>query len=289
MRNPLRVILILAGTVLFLITGFIVYFFLSATNIITFTKRTQSIQLPSGRVLNIYRTSTFEYYECKFELREGRNGKALIPQEAFHTDTYWSSKVGNSESTPEGRTTFVPLSGAKSGVVGLVSSADTSKVLLLVDVASLEFVASISYGVPEEKSKLAEKLLAGLKGDYPDRDLVLPGTRGAAMLQRKHDIERFRQTFERVDAAIKLGTTLSNALAVSWKPVALVTNNNGNIEAQFVAEPSHTCWGQLKTACGQMASCSLCQMISSSAKRICALHHTNFGAGSISGEVSAVR
>lgn len=70
---------------------------------------------------------------------------------------------------------------------------------MLLDAANSEFVAANPLGLHEDEKERGERLLLALKGDYPTRDLALPGTRGAAMLKRKHDIERFRQTFARMD------------------------------------------------------------------------------------------
>jgi hypothetical protein len=182
MRKPLRLALILAGIAVLLVVGFVVFFALCAVDVITFTNKTQAVELPGGRILNIYRTSTFEEYECTFDLRE-RSGKVLIPRTQFYSTMYWGAKSAAGESSPETRTTFVPLVGTNSSVVGLVSSEDKDILLLLVDCATLQRVVA-PVGSSAGDQALSARLLSDLKRDYPDRTLALDGTEEAVELRR---------------------------------------------------------------------------------------------------------
>jgi hypothetical protein len=182
MRKPLRIALILAGIAAFLVAGFFVFMALCAVDVITFTKKTQTVQLPGGRILNIYRTSKLEEYECTFDLRE-RSGKVLIPRTQFYLTMYWGAKSAAGESSPETRTTFVPLAGTNSSVVGLVNSEDRDILRLLVDCTSLQHVAE-PVGLSELDQTLSARLLSDLKRDYPGRTLALEGTEEAVKLRR---------------------------------------------------------------------------------------------------------
>jgi hypothetical protein len=103
MKRPLRIILILAGVALLLGVGFVVYIALCANDIITSTKKTHSIELPGGRILNIYRTSLWEGYDFKFELLEARTKKVLIPKTYFEYERYFTFEMAGEKSTPESR------------------------------------------------------------------------------------------------------------------------------------------------------------------------------------------
>ena len=243
MKQPLRRALILVGAALLLIVGFFVYLVFFADD----TKKTQSIELPEGRVLNIYLTSEWEFYDCKFELLEARSKKVLIPKTHFHWERYLTFESASFKSTPESRTQFAFLVGVKSGIVGLVSPEDAEHVLLLINPAKSNFFAPDPTGLSEEDKKLGGELLAALKTDFPDKILVLSGTREDVLLKRQRDIERMRQNFARMDAASQLGSKFSDVLEVSWEPTTVVTNNNGIIEARICDDqPSITWLGRIK-------------------------------------------
>lgn len=249
MKRPLRSIVIAIGTALLLVVGLIVYFALCANDVITFTKKTHSIALPGGRILNIYRTSLWEEYDFKFELLEAGTKKVRIPQTHFAYETYWGSEIAGKKSTPESRTAYVPLIGVKSGIVGLIGPEDIEHVLLLIDPAKAEWFYPNSMGSSDDAKKLGEKLLLALRADFPTNTLVLSGTREDALLKRERDIEHCRLTFARMDMAVQLGTTFSNAVKVSWNPFTTVTNSDGLIEARFCDDhPSLTWLGPMEDA-----------------------------------------
>lgn len=192
MTKPRRTILILAGAAFLLIIGFIVFFVLLMTDTVTFTKKIQSVELPDGLILNIYRTSTREYYDCEFELR-AHNGKPVIPKTHFYSTTYWSSKSAAGESTPELRSIFHLFVGAQSGVVGLVSTEDEEILLVLIDAARSHYVAATPMGLSTEDTVLGKKLLSELKRDFPKHTLALEATDEAAELRRhRHGLEDMR-------------------------------------------------------------------------------------------------
>jgi hypothetical protein len=181
MRKPGRVVLIVGGAVAVIMAGFVVFFALCANDIITFTKKTQSIALPGRRTLNIYRTSTWEFYEFKFELLDTYTKKVFIPKTHFAWKRYW----GTLKSTPESRTAYVPLIGTRSGIVGLVSPEDREGVLLIIDAAGARFVAPSPSEFSEADKALGQKLLTELRRDYPDQTLVLNDTEEAFKFRRR--------------------------------------------------------------------------------------------------------
>lgn len=188
-----RVLRIVTGVASLLGAAAATTFVLLATNIITFTERTQSIELPEGRILDIYRTSKWEYYDCKFELRNAATGEVQIPKTRFDTETYRRFKSATTESTPESRTTYVALIGPKSGVVGLASSEDTRIVLLLIDPANLQHVAATPAGLSAADKALGDRLLSALKLDYPDHALALEATEEAARFRsQRPELENVR-------------------------------------------------------------------------------------------------
>lgn len=242
MKRPLRRIAIVVGSGLLLVVVSIIYLALWANDVITSTKRTHSIELPGGRILNIYRTSLWEFYDFKFELLEARTKKVLIPQTHFESERYFTLEMAGEKSTPESRTAYIPLVGAKSGIVGLIGPEDIEHVLLLIDPSKGEWFYPNPIGTSDDAKKLGEKLLLALRADFPTNTLVLPGTREDVLLKRQRDIEHCRRTFARMDAAVQLGTTFSNALAVSWNPFTAVTNSDGTIEARFCDDQPSLTW-----------------------------------------------
>src|SRR4051812_32698942 len=133
MRKPVRIGIVVAATAGVLVLGFVGCYALCASDTITFTKKIQAVELPSGPILTIYRTSTWEYYDCKFELRD-RTGRVVIPKTHFYSTPYSSSKSAAGKSTPEMRTRFQTLVGAKSRVIGIVASTDDKEIVLaLID------------------------------------------------------------------------------------------------------------------------------------------------------------
>jgi len=240
---------IIIGAALFLAAAAVVYLALCANDIITFTKLIRSIELPGGRILNIYRTSLWEVYDFKFELLEGGTKKVLMPRTHFCYEQYFSAQVAGKWSTPESRTAFVPLIGATSGIVGLIGPEDIEHVLLLIDPSKAEWFYPNPMGSSDDTKKLGEKLLLALRADFPTNTLVLSGTREDALLKRQRDIEHCRLTFARMDMAVQLGTTFSNAVKVSWSPFTTVTNSDGLIEARFCDDqPSLTWLGPMEDA-----------------------------------------
>ena len=184
MRKPIRTAIVLAGAVAVVVLGFVVFFALRATDTITFTEKIQSVELPGGHVLGIYRTSTWEHYDCRFEVRD-RAGKVVIPRKYFNSTPYWSFKSAAGESTPEARTTFHALIGAKSGVAGLASAEDQEILLALIDPAHLQSVAATPIGLSSADTALGGRLLSELRRDFPDRTFALEATDEAAKLRKQ--------------------------------------------------------------------------------------------------------
>lgn len=182
MRKFLRIALILAGLAAVPIVGFVVFFGLCAVDVITFSKKTQAVELPGRRTLNIYRTSHWEYYECSFDLRE-RGGETLVPRTPFYLTRYWGAKSAAGESSPETRTMFLPLVAKTSSVVGLVNSEDKDILLMLVDFATLQRVTAPPFDSSAVDQTLSARLLSDLRRDYPDRTLALEGTEEAVKLR----------------------------------------------------------------------------------------------------------
>jgi hypothetical protein len=185
MRKPIRIALIVGGTLAFIMVGFVVFFALCASDTITFTKKTQSFELPGGRTLNIYRTSTWEFYDCKFELLDTKTRKVLLPKTHFASERYWSISYATTKSTPESRTEYVPLIGTNSGVVGIVSPEDRETILLIIDTASAQYVAPPPVEFSEADKALGQRLLSELKHDYPSQTLVLNETEEEFKLRRQ--------------------------------------------------------------------------------------------------------
>lgn len=238
MKRPLHNIAIIIGAGILLVVVSVIYLALCVNDVITFTKKTHSIELPGDRLLNIYRTSLWECYDFKFELLEARTKKVLIPQTHFEYERYFYSE----KSTPESRTAYIPLIGAKSGIVGLIGPEDIEHVLLVIDPAKVEWFYPNPMGTSDDAEELGEKLLLALRADYPTNILVLSGTREDALLKRRRDIERCRQSFAQMDATAQLGASFSKVLAVSWQPSAILTNGDGIIEARICDDQPSITW-----------------------------------------------
>jgi len=55
--------------------------------------------------------------------------------------------------------------------------------------------------------------------------------------EAQEGIERFQRWFAQLDAAVQVGTSLTNALAVLGKPLLTTTNDDGSIETHFGYTP----------------------------------------------------
>lgn len=152
-----------------------VIFALLASDTLTFTTKTVSHELPHGKTLNLYRTSRFESYDCHFELQDTASGRIITPKTLFYETLYMSYGDNRHMNTPESRTNFTPLIGAKSGMFGLVSPEEPKVLVLLIDAASGECAVPWSWITEAERANgraAGIVLLEKLKKDFPARQLV---------------------------------------------------------------------------------------------------------------------
>jgi hypothetical protein len=73
--------------------------------------------------------------------------------------------------------------------------------------------------------------------------MVIRGTPTIVTMQLRHEqnvIEKFRQSFARIDAKVQTGMTFSNTVAILGSQFAAITNNNGSFSAYFVYMPRTT-------------------------------------------------
>ena len=73
--------------------------------------------------------------------------------------------------------------------------------------------------------------------------MITSGTPTIVTMQRQHEqesIEKFRQVFARLDAAIPMGISFSNAVTILGSNFIGITNDDGSFSADFIYEPRTT-------------------------------------------------
>ena len=73
--------------------------------------------------------------------------------------------------------------------------------------------------------------------------MVTSGTPAIVTMQRQHEqeaVEKFRKIFAQLDAAVPVGITFPNAVAVLGKDFIAMTNDSGSFSAYFTYEPRST-------------------------------------------------
>jgi hypothetical protein len=178
MKRSHKILIAAFATPVVLVGAGVLVLWLMVNDVISTTERTQTFMPMRETTVEIYRTGRFEYYDCSFAVRRGRQN--IIPKTRFDSARY----ITVNEHTPEMYTTYDVIAAAENDVVGIVRRERPYSLLAACDLAHRTCWQGGTW-YHEQDRELGAKLLAVLQAANPKTEIALQDSDREAELYRQ--------------------------------------------------------------------------------------------------------